>query len=463
MTAKLSAAVAIALGVLGCMIHTDIDKCPTPISRVLFVRAILENGQLHVDDWKKKTPDLAFANGHFYSDKAPFPSLLALAGSVLWWKTFYSEVNDDKSVWTGLSWAGAVPIAALTAWGLFRTLKIPKCDRQTHQAAYLLTLFFIFFGGMPLVYLSSLWSHSLVISLLSIALLFAYNRHARQDAVFTDAERCIAGAALGISLASEYTAGLVVIAITILLGVSFLKSLPFWASFTIPCLTILWYNSATMGSLFVLPYMEQPFFPEMKQGLLGINYPDLDVMFRLVFGPSRGLLFTSPFLAIAWFGFRPLFERLPKFTLISFGTIVLQIVVISGKTWDWEAGPSFGPRYLSPIIPFFIIPCWYGLLKFPLIGLLLGSLSITSALMAWMTLPFAEGATYGAPIVDLYLPMMMNGEFNNCLFQFLGFSASASMKLITCLVLALFGLLAFYYFHSIKLESGGGKPIATPS
>src|SRR5277367_602135 len=56
-------------------------------SRFDMVRAIVEKGTLRIDEFQQNTEDKAFANGHYYSDKAPGLSLMAVpaarAGRVL--------------------------------------------------------------------------------------------------------------------------------------------------------------------------------------------------------------------------------------------------------------------------------------------------------------------------------------------------------------------------------------------
>ena len=47
-------------------------------SRFDLVRAMVEQGTLRIDAYHENTDDKAFANGHYYSDKAPGLALLAV-------------------------------------------------------------------------------------------------------------------------------------------------------------------------------------------------------------------------------------------------------------------------------------------------------------------------------------------------------------------------------------------------
>jgi hypothetical protein len=50
----------------------------SPVSRFDLTRAIVEQHTLRIDAFADNTGDRAFKDGHWYSDKAPLPALLAL-------------------------------------------------------------------------------------------------------------------------------------------------------------------------------------------------------------------------------------------------------------------------------------------------------------------------------------------------------------------------------------------------
>src|SRR5947207_13090537 len=49
-----------------------------PVSRFDLTRAIVERRTFAIDDFVDDTGDRSFANGHWYTDKAPIPSLVAV-------------------------------------------------------------------------------------------------------------------------------------------------------------------------------------------------------------------------------------------------------------------------------------------------------------------------------------------------------------------------------------------------
>ena len=79
-------------------------------------------GTLAVDRWRANTPDLAFANGHYYSDKAPGTIVLALPG-FLAGRVFLSasgEELESKRGWLITSWTACAGIALITAFGMIK-------------------------------------------------------------------------------------------------------------------------------------------------------------------------------------------------------------------------------------------------------------------------------------------------------------------------------------------------------
>lgn len=88
----------------------------------------------------------------------------------------------------------------------------------------------------------------------------------------------------------------------------------------------------------------QDFTLPIHKGLIG-----------LLISPARGLLFYSPVLLLALFGYVKAFRKHKyEFSLI---TALVAIYLIFYSMWRaWHAGWSWGPRYLVPILPLMCIP-----------------------------------------------------------------------------------------------------------
>jgi len=95
---------------------------------------------------------------------------------------------------------------------------------------------------------------------------------------------------------------------------------------------------------------------------------------------------------------------------LTYAVPLLQVLIISGRVWDWQAGPTLGPRYLAPLLPLLAIPCALAVRRFPKIGLALAAASIALTSFAVLTDASPPGRIYN-PLTELHLPAFLNGKF----------------------------------------------------
>jgi hypothetical protein len=252
----------------------------------------------------------------------------------------------------------------------------------------------------------------------------------------------LAGFCCGWVLASEFTAGLVVLSVFGLVAASgwrhvvrfFLAALP-------PLLLIPAYSWVCFGTPFTLGYSHQATFPEMREGLYGIKWPNGEVALQLLFSPDRGLLFWSPFLLMSLAGFAELRSRSRAFFWLCLVVPIVHTVVISGEAWDWRAGWTLGPRYLSPMLPLLALPAALGTQRFPRVGL---GLAVLSLLLTGMGTLINATPRYeiNNPLTELHVPALLKGEVTYNLGRMLGLPRAWSL-------LPLFALAALY-LHGIR-------------
>jgi hypothetical protein len=188
------------------------------------------------------------------------------------------------------------------------------------------------------------------------------------------------------------------------------------------------YSAATIGNPFALPYSYQASFPQMKSGLYAIQWPNLENFGRLMVGPTRGLLFWSPFLLMASVGAWQLsigdgfkrfqFEKAWIIVLV-IATPLVHMMVISGRTWDWQAGLTLSARYMAPVLPLMALPCALGVFRFPTIGALLALLSVILMSVATLTDACPDYLVFN-PLIELHIPLLIKGEFSPNLGMLLG-------------------------------------------
>jgi Gpi18-like mannosyltransferase len=460
-------------------VHQPIARCPTAESRLDLLHALV-CGTVKIDRYEGNTPDKASYGGHSYSDKAPGTFVLAVpafAASVAALKVCRVGL-DSPAGWLFSSWGAClgsvVIVAALGGGALFGCL-----SRRVAPAPALVTTLAIFLGAAPLPYATMMFSHSLVVGLIAIAMWAilrsgsegdgspAQGRMATEDAGANPATASFqppapsafptdqahnphggtlwgwvrakrwelwAGFASGWALASEYTAGIVVAGLFLwTLSRGRRRMVPFLAAAVPPLLLIPLYSWLCFGHPFTLPYSLNQSFSPMREGLYGIKWPDGETACELLFGPTRGLLFWTPFLAVAGVGWRRLFQKDRGLFWLTHLVPLLQLVVISGRTCDWQAGPSLGPRYLAPILPLLAFPCALGAQRFPLVSAGLACYSIGITTLATLTNACPSGDIHN-PLAQVHIPLLAAGSFAPNLGTVLGLQPYASVAVFYVLL-----------------------------
>lgn len=425
------------LYVLYCYVHQAGFYNPTPVSRLDLLRAAITQGTVVIDIYHTNTCDKAVFNGHFYSDKAPGTAALgvpafALAVALGSW---LSVPVEAKEFWLLSSWmtcAGSVALlAAFGGAALFCWLR-----RFVSARTALLVALAQFLGAAPLPYSTAMFSHAMVVGLLAIAM-WAIERGreggvrkaGRGIGAWVKANRwdMLAGHVSGWALASEYTSGIVVVGLFVwLLRSRWARAVSWWVGAIPPLLLIPGYSYLCFGNVFILPYSLSASYPEMQEGIYAIKWPNIETAFKLLFSPTRGLLFWSPFLLIGWLSLHKVFERTPRLFWLTYAVPLLQIVVISGRSWDWQAGPTLGPRYLAPMLPLLALPCALGVQRFTKLGFALAVYSIGITTLATLTDACPSSDIYN-PLLELHIPLFLNGEFSPNLGMVLGLPPYASV------------------------------------
>jgi hypothetical protein len=137
----------------------------------------------------------------------------------------------------------------------------------------------------------------------------------------------------------------------------------------LPALLWIFYHTASFGSPFTIANLFQnPKFLAEDNSYGFIRSfsaaPNLRVLFNLVLGSSRGLLFTQPWvlaaivsgvIAIPRFKHHRDFVLVFIFPIFSLGLFLWMNSSFNG----WAGGATPGPRYLTPVLPLFIFTLGY--------------------------------------------------------------------------------------------------------
>jgi hypothetical protein len=467
-----SANLFILLLCLLTFVHQRRYASATPASRLDLLHSLVLRGTFSIDSYRANTSDVARFGGHCFSDKAPGTVCLALpAFSIAAAILFSVGIPVDSEIgWLVTSWAacaGSIAvIASLGGVALFRWL----ATRVDARSA-LVTVLALFLGAAPLPYSTFMFSHALVVGFLGLAVWAIAKRdercgEAKQSAVLTT-ERCLgnptatvplvcrignwvfsnrfdalAGFCCGWAVASEYTSGLIVIGLWVWAVLpNWRRGIPLLCGSIPPLLLIPLYSWACLGQPFALPYSFQASFPQMKEGLYAIKWPDAETALRLLFSTERGLFFWTPFLLMAILGYPALFRKSKSLFWLTCTVPIIQVAVISGRVWDWPAGPTLGPRYLAPILPLMALPCAVGVQQFPMTGRALASYSILITTLATLTSACLDFNSHPDPLFDLNIPLLLEGKFSPNIAMELGVPPYVSITIFYLILLGGFAWL----------------------
>src|SRR5688572_2486256 len=175
-------------------------------SRFNLVRSIVEQHTIVVDDYVHNTGDLAQRDGHYYCDKAPGVSILAVP--------VYAAVHPfaggqrprgrlvNAGAYLATVWAVGLPSALATVM-VYRLAQVVGASLAPAAAIALAYAF----GTLALPYSTLFYGHQLAAAVLVIA--FGQLARARHEAIPMTAPRLFAvGLLLGVGVTVEYPAAL---------------------------------------------------------------------------------------------------------------------------------------------------------------------------------------------------------------------------------------------------------------
>ncbi len=342
-------------------------------SRFGLTMAMVEEGRLTIDNYHNKdgtqTGDKAFFKGHYYSDKAIGASLLA-AGfyapmyHLSQWLNVHLPIGAVKYLLTVM--AIGLP-SALAGTLLFRM----GCSITGNRLrAFFITLM-VSFGTMNYPFSQIFFGHQLAAACLIVAFYVASS-----TMITTAFYKAVFGFLLGYALLTEYTTGIVILALVVyyfyvirkearnIRTVDFLMPV---AGSAIPLIILAAYNLICFNHPFSIAYEHvesSEFAIPMSQGFMGIRWPNLLVIYYLTLHPAQGLFWQSPMLGLTAAGCIGMWRQKQKTELMMILFSFSSYLLVNSGYFMWWGGDSFGPRHLVPVVPFlaytlyFLPPRW---------------------------------------------------------------------------------------------------------
>ena len=335
---------------------------PNQASRFDLDRALLEHGQVFIDEYQGNTIDKAFYKGHHYSEKAPGSSLTALPVLAL--------------ARVGLRFVGIDPVSQP---GLLAQMHAAAAWVATLPALFMCLVLFDWsirrgfsrkgaaFAALALGLTSPLWAYS---SLFWGHVLAAFCLLYGAKGVMTLARRpppagatrtaLLAGLATGWAVVTEFPSTPAAFVFTVILvwklrPWSRAARQPFAAyvvGATATALVLGAYNLAAFGSPFHLGYASVQGFDGMKEGIFGVTRPRAEALYGLLISP-RGLLCVAPVLVFGLVGHALSIARAShsRVAVLSLVVIVYSIMLNASYRY-WNGGWTYGPRHVTIALPF---------------------------------------------------------------------------------------------------------------
>lgn len=384
-------------------------------SRFGLTRSIVDDGRFEIDSYFNTTRDRSYYNGHYYSDKDPGLSFVAVPVYTFWkliydnlfsiaFKEKYSvskdvvnfEIGQNKIIISQYVNPGFFILFSMVLVTIFTSslfsalllLLIYKISRYftANEKYRLLITFTTGLGTLIFPYALVFMEHAIAtfFAFLSFYLLFKV----KQEKLKENKYFILAGLSIGLSITCSISTIIVGIACLIyILSFKKEKILYFIFGSFIGILPFLLYNYLSFGNPFTLPrhYLDSTIWTKLG-GIDGLGLPNPFVIIRLMFYPEKGIFFYYPVLLLSFIGLYYMYKKF-KIESILILFIFFAFLILNSSWWAWWGGASFGPRHLTPVSTFLILPLIYvfknfdskRILKYTVIFLILYSIFVNFA------------------------------------------------------------------------------------
>ena len=410
-----------ALVWLSCVWFGSFELNPNNATRLFGALSLVERGEATIDRYQTLTIDKAQftrkSGTHYYMDKAPGVTLMA--APVVWatnWITggnSYDQVIDITNpkladfLRLRLALCVAFGAALLTAFAAVLLLDLGTGITGSPAAGLFAALGYAL-GSIVWGWSTTLFGHAPVAALLLIATWAIWRGTSGTREIGRWRYPLMAGAALGWAVAIEFPSALGGIAIglwalwrsreaawpvrrrlyLIAVGTAVVAVLPLAA-----------YNQFAFGTPFMTGYQGVVGFGGMNEGLFGLTYPKPYVLWEILFGTRRGMLWVAPVLVLGALGVaRMIRNPATKDLGVLALSVILIVLAVNASYAYWDGGASVGPRHSVPAIPFLALglaPVWASLRT------LAAKIAAASLLGASMLLNLVVAAT------DIFAPETM--------------------------------------------------------
>jgi len=352
------------------------------ISRFALTRAIAEEHRFEIDSFANQTSDRAYFNGHYYSDKEPGLSFIAIPIYATWKFLYYNffptsfiqnnladsihftnkinnvllfdYLNPGFFILLSMILVTVLISPLFTALTVVLIYKISKYFTQKEN--YKMLLVFTF-GLGTLAFPSALIFSDLTVATFLCFLAFYILFKEKERKIKNNKYILFAGILVGFSVTISL--------ITILIGLAFIIYIIYYSKKNVVyyflgaflgILPLFIYNFFIFGNpiVFTRDNIDQIIWPFALQVLPRSLKPF--IMFRLLIDSYKGLFYYYPILLLSIPGLYFMYKQFKIESFLIIFIFLLFLLINSSLIEDWWGGAFFGPRHLTYIIPFLVIP-----------------------------------------------------------------------------------------------------------
>jgi len=350
--------------------HFEAIRSANELPRIYLTQAMVEEGTFAIDSGVErwgKTADVSPAHGRLYSNKAPGSSMLAIPGYVALKGVTAAAGRAPtlaEMLWVARLTTGVLPTLGF-AWLLFGFLRrfAPRPEtRRLVVGAYVL-------GTMAMTYSVLFIAHQLSAVCIGSAYVLAV--------WVVDDDRDLrwmlaAGLAAGAAPLVDYQAAVAGVPVALYVAYRLwrqpkrLALAAGWAGLgaALPVALLLFYHWRAFGSPWTTGYAASETFAHFHQkGFLGLDHFRIEALIGSTLAPDNGLLVFSPFLLWAIPGWATMVgtRGLRGHAIVTVAVVAIYVAFISSLIF-WRGGWQLGPRYITAMLPFALVPvaAWSG-------------------------------------------------------------------------------------------------------
>lgn len=395
-------------------------------TRFDLVRAILEDHTVRIDIYQENTGDKSHLDTHFYMDKAPGASLVAVPAVGLVRAAMHAAHTRLYSREAIVAYSYVATLAASALPSVLAAICIFWISRRFAGDDAAATLGAAVCGlGTPLwAYATLFYGHALAAGCLAAAFLGALRLGDPASRGRDMIVGLFVGLTAGWAVVTEYPAsigsGVIVLFAAwqvwrrdrnaiVRACASIGIGLAFGAA------VLLGYNYLAFGRALYIGYTSEEGYAAMRTGVFGVNLPSAHAAWEILFGSYRGLLPLAPVLAITPVGFYFLLrDPGTRVAAAVGGFVALYYVLMTAGYAYWDGGWSYGSRHLGPALPFLCIgiaPIWMRCGRTLRAAIIVVALvGIGESLVAVATTPQPPNDVQ-RPMAELLWPAFRSGDF----------------------------------------------------